>query len=146
MPIIHGPGSSRKIFASRVCTAGRAIPLQPRSSTRYLMVETATPSIAGCLDTKRMRPVGERAISQMVRMFSRLRQVNSGHIWKLTSRRPFPKSSPPGMRQIISRLPSASLGLASSLITSPDLGAPKERILAICKAGTRGQAILRELE
>ena len=40
-PMIHGPGSSMYIFASLEWTAGRAIPFQPRSSTRYLTVETA---------------------------------------------------------------------------------------------------------
>lgn len=40
-PMIHGPGSSIYILASREWTAGRQIPFQPRNSTRYLTVETA---------------------------------------------------------------------------------------------------------
>jgi len=76
--MIHGPGSSIYIFASLEWTAGRAIPFQPRSSTRYLTVETAicktnyekpcirmrgtlTPSIAGYREKKRIFPVGARA-------------------------------------------------------------------------------------
>ena len=40
-PMIHGPGSSIYILASREWTAGRQIPFQPRNSTRYFIVETA---------------------------------------------------------------------------------------------------------
>lgn len=40
-PRIHGPGSSIYILASRAWTEGKAIPDQPRNSTRYLIVHTA---------------------------------------------------------------------------------------------------------
>lgn len=70
--------------------------------------------------------------SQIVRILSILRHLNRGHIVKFMSTSPRPKSKPPGNRAITSRLASTSfLGLASSLIRSPALGAGWASILEI---------------
>jgi hypothetical protein len=107
--------------------------------------------MAGYLEKNRIRPVGANAIwniiensnsgvkknaagrtSQIVRILSILRHLNRGHIVKLISTSPRPKSKPPGNRAMTSRLASPSfLGLASSLMRSPALGAGWANILEI---------------
>jgi len=78
--------------------------------------------------------------SQTVSMLSMFRALNNGHMVKLISTSPRPKSSPPGKRAITSRLVSGPPALAesdfivaeaSSLMRSPARGAGCERIFEI---------------
>lgn len=75
--------------------------------------------------------------SQMVRMLSMFKHLNSGHIVKFTSTRPRPKSSPPGKRATTSKLVSEAEpedeAEASRRTSSPGRGAGCDRILLICR-------------
>jgi hypothetical protein len=61
----------------------------------------------------------------MVRILSMFKHLNRGHIVKLISTKPRPKSSPPGKRAMTSKLESvlSLLELASNFISSPARGA-----------------------
>ena len=71
--------------------------------------------------------------SQIVRMLSIFRHLNKGHIVKLISTNPLPKSNPPGNLATTSRLVSAPslLAEASNRMISPGRGAGNERIFEI---------------
>lgn len=92
-------------------------------------------------------PKVELRTSHTVNTLSIFKHLNSGHMVKLISTNPLPKSRPPGNRAMTSRLVSSLLLLpeapeearpvsgareASSLMSSPARGAGCARILEIC--------------
>lgn len=90
----------------------------------------------------------ELRTSQIVNTLSIFKHLNNGHMVKLMSTNPLPKSRPPGNLAITSRLVSSILVLpdapaderpargvreASSLMSSPARGAGCARIFEICR-------------